>query len=438
MLELTIVSKVDSDEPDEVIQNKYTQILNDPIDLVTFARSVFCAQFTLPLFVKTIPLQLKPTWNKRALEPSTYASGAQLLSHLTTISSGDAKLLRELCEHWTHCCISTWVKLDASNTRRLLSHDQAASCPLVASSSSQQYEAIQFEVSYLTNGDSLLTADIVEGKTLLISDDIGHILRQTPVRDRVMIRVKTGAIYAVSVGKIANPCKESDGENLPHLPNYSIHHVVRLQGRAQGTQSVQHYEANSKQFRGHYESRGIVRDVSGCYEKIQAAPTLLAASVKTKQVAKTASKSAKPVVSTKRKRVTDDKTTQEEQAQYKAHGAYKPSQGVRVFTRNEAERELNKNSFSKDNRKWTIVHLFSTGWVEGYVTSRILESDTYRIQFTDGQNPAKALGGVQPRQLLFDGVVRYGKSGVKSSPDHSEVWVMIDKIPTQIARSKSG
>ena len=437
MLELTIVNKVDSDEHDEVMRNKYTQILNDPIDLVTFARSVFCAQFTLPLFVKTIPLQLKPTWNKSPLEPSTYASGAQLLSHLTTISSGDAKLLRELCEHWTHCCISTWVKLDASNSRRLLRHDQAASCPLVASSSSKQYEAIQFEVSYLTNGDSLLTADIVEGKTLLISDDIGHILRQTPVRDRVMIRVKTGAIYAVSVAKIANPCKESDGENLPHLPNYSIHHVVRLQGRAQGTQSVQHYEANSKQFRDHYESRGIVRDVSGCYEKIQTAPTLLAASVKTKQVAKMASKSAKPVVITKRKRVTDGKTTEEEQDQYKAHGAYKPSQGVRVLTRVEAASELNKSDFSKDNRKWTIVHLFSTGWVEGYVTSRIGVSDTYRIQFTDGQNPAKALGNVQHHQLLFDGAVRYGRSGVKSSADQ-EVWVMTDKIPTQKARPKSG
>ena len=191
MLELTVVAKVDSDESDENIRNKYTQILNEPIDLGTFARSVFCAQFTLPLFVKTIQLQLKPTWNKSPLEPGTYASGAQLLSHLETISSGDAKLLRELCEHWTHCCISTWVKLDASNSRRLLSHDQAASCPLVASSSSKQYEAIQFEVSYLTKGGSLLTADIVEGKTLLISDDIGHILKQTPVRERVMFRVKT-------------------------------------------------------------------------------------------------------------------------------------------------------------------------------------------------------------------------------------------------------
>ena len=239
-MELVIVNVEETDSAHSMTKI-HDEIVTRQIDLPLFARSQFCVHFTLPLFEKTMPLQLSAVWTRHPLEPRAYPSGEQLMSHLEAISSGggarcDPAVLSELCKHWTLCIITTWAQM---TKRQLLT--------------------LQFEVSYLTCEHNLLFADWLN-ETLVFSDDISHLLTQRPDAGDRFVHVNQGLLFTIAIKKVQNKCEEYIPQN--HLPNYTIHHHVKVDGN----ESTVYYSANSKTFQKHYESGKIIHK-EGAYVK---------------------------------------------------------------------------------------------------------------------------------------------------------------------------
>ncbi len=234
-----------NDEKRRAVMESRAKIAQIPINLQLFARSLFCVQFTRPLFEQTIPLQLRAVWMRHPLQPHAYPSGEQLMSHLEAISAGgddapsDPAVLHALCQHWTLCMFATWVRLTP-----------------------RQVETLQYEVAYLTDGGNLLCAEFVH-RTLVFSDDIGHLLKQRPEAGERFVYVSPDRAFGVSVEHVRDRCAESARPNVvPHLPNYLTHHHVRSQHDGKYI----YYVAESDRFKSLYESGGIEYDrASGTY-----------------------------------------------------------------------------------------------------------------------------------------------------------------------------
>ena len=226
------------------VMERRAQIAQIPINLQLFARSLFCVHFTRPLFEKTMPLQLSAVWMRHPLQPHAYPSGEQLMSHLEAISAGgddapsDPAVLHALCQHWTLCLFATWARLTP-----------------------RQVETLQYEVAYLTDGGNLLCAEFVH-RTLVFSDDIGHLLKQRPEAGDRFVYVSPDVAFGVSVEHARDRCTESARPNVvPHLPNYLTHHHARSHDG-----KFIYYVAESDHFKSLYESGGIVYDdASGTY-----------------------------------------------------------------------------------------------------------------------------------------------------------------------------
>jgi hypothetical protein len=234
-----------NDEKRRAVMESRAQIAQIRINLQLFARSLFCVQFTRPLFEQTIPLQLRAVWMRHPLQPHAYPSGEQLMSHLEAISAGgddapsDPAVLHALCQHWTLCMFATWARLTP-----------------------RQVETLQYEVAYLTDGGNLLCAEFVH-RTLVFSDDIGHLLKQRPEAGVRFVYVSPDRAFGVSVEHVRDRCAESARPNVvPHLPNYLTHHHVRSQHDGKYI----YYVAESDRFKSLYESGGIEYDhASGTY-----------------------------------------------------------------------------------------------------------------------------------------------------------------------------
>jgi hypothetical protein len=234
-----------NDEKRRAVMESRAQISQILINLQLFARSLFCVQFTRPLFEQTMPLQLRAVWMRHPLQPHAYPSGEQLMSHLEAISAGgddapsDQAVLHALCQHWTLCMFATWARLTP-----------------------RQVETLQYEVAYLTDGGNLLCAEFVH-RTLVFSDDIGHLLKQRPEAGVRFVYVSPDRAFGVSVEHVRDQCAESARPNVvPHLPNYLTHHHVRSQHDGKYI----YYVAESDRFKSLYESGGIEYDhASGTY-----------------------------------------------------------------------------------------------------------------------------------------------------------------------------
>ena len=234
-----------NDEKRRAVMESRAKIAQIRINLQLFARSLFCVQFTRPLFEQSIPLQLRAVWMRHPLQPHAYPSGEQLMSHLEAISAGgddapsDPAVLHALCQHWTLCLFATWERLTP-----------------------RQVETLQYEVAYLTDGGNLLCAEFVH-RTLVFSDDIGHLLKQRPEAGVRFVYVSPDRAFGVSVEHVRDRCAESARPNVvPHLPNYLTHHHVRSQHDGKYI----YYVAESDRFKSLYESGGIEYDrASGTY-----------------------------------------------------------------------------------------------------------------------------------------------------------------------------
>lgn len=358
---------------------QYETITRIPIDLGHFIRSIFCVSFTRPLFDRTVP---NPAWKRHPLEPRAYPSAEQWMSHLRVVAAGDAATLGDLCRHWTHCCIAQW-----------------------AQRTSAQVQVLQLEVSYLTNGDDILIAEVVQ-EALVFSDDVGHLLMQAPSK-RFLHVYATNAdhFFGVAISRIDRHCRRD--VHAMHLPNYWIHHNVLGDGG-----HVTYYKPHSDTFRKRYEDGRITWDpIKGIYRVPGESSTSVTTGATTGAVAVGA-----VGASDDERRIQLPK---EADCPFVGFGAVIPIGDAETRLRavsNEREK--------KARRDWTVAVLWGgdwNGWYEGHVANRDRRG-MYNVQYINDPNQKS-----HKSRLGFSGTSFYGTTGWSDA--HTEVWVMLRKQP---------